>query len=79
MVVIALISLIVGLSVVARLLWNLYLSPLACQRIPGPKRAAVSDVWHYWLQVRRRRTLSFHDLFEVRGFPWIFEKRCLLT
>ena len=58
----------VGVAAAAKLLWELYLSPLARQRIPGPKRAAVSDLWHYWVQVRLRRTFTFHELFEVRVY-----------
>ena len=57
--------LLAAIGTVARVIWYLYLSPLARQRIPGPKRAAVSNVWDYWVQVRRRRTSTFHDLFEV--------------
>jgi len=61
--------LLVGIGVAAaRAIWHLYLSPLARQRIPGPKRAAVSDFWHYWVQLRRRRTFAFHDAFEVSAF-----------
>jgi len=51
--------------IAAKFLWELYLSPVAQQCIPGPKRAAVSDLWSFWLLVRRRRTLTFHNLFEV--------------
>jgi len=57
--------LLVGIGVVAKVLWTLYLSPLARQRIPGPKRAAVSDLWDYWMQFRGCRTFVVHDLFEV--------------
>ena len=61
-----LVTLFIGIALVAKVAWELYLSPLARQRIPGPKRAAVSDIWQYWLQIRHRRTLGFHAIFEVR-------------
>jgi len=63
-----LLALLVGFSVVAKAIWELYLSPLARQRIPGPRLAAVSDFWHTWLQIRGRRTFTFHELFEVSAF-----------
>jgi len=64
--IVALLAVVVAAA--AKLLWELYLSPLARQRIPGPKRAAASDLWHYWVQVRLRRTFTFHELFEVRVY-----------
>ena len=63
-----LVILIVGIGVLVKAIWELYLSPLARQHIPGPKRAAVSNAWDYWVQIRKRRTLTFHDLFEVSTF-----------
>jgi len=60
--------LIVGVGVAAKVIWELYLSPLARQRIPGPKRAAVSEIWHTWVQIRGYRTFTFHELFEVSVF-----------
>jgi len=63
---------------VSKVAWELYLSPVARQHIPGPRRAAISDLWQYWLQFRRRRTLTFHRLFEVRmGCEYRFMGRCL--
>jgi len=59
-------TLTVGIAIAAKVIWEIYLSPLARQRIPGPKRVAVSDLWNYWLQLRLRRTLGYHELFEVR-------------
>jgi len=60
--------LVFGVGVVAKVIWELYLSPVGRQHIPGPKWAAVSDIWDYWMQVRRRRGLAYHDLFEVSTF-----------
>ena len=57
--------LLVGIGVAAKVIWELYLSPIARQRIPGPKLAAVSDIWHTWVQIRGYRTFTFHELFEV--------------
>jgi len=65
----AFLLLAVGIAAAANLLWELYLSPLVCQCIPGPKWAAASDLWHYWVQVRLRRTFTFHELSEVRVYP----------
>jgi len=61
--------LLAGIGVVAKVLWTLYLSPLARQRIPGPKLAAVSDMWDYWMQFRGCRTFAVHDLFTVTNVP----------
>jgi len=63
----ALLLLIFGGAGVAKVLWNLYLSPLARQRLPGPKWAAVAEIWYYWSQLRQRRSLNIHGLFEVRA------------
>ena len=63
----ALLLLIVGGAGVAKVIWNLYLSPLARQRLPGPKRAAVAEIWDYWSQLHQRRSLNIHGLFEVRA------------
>jgi len=65
----ALLMLVVGSSIAAKVVWELYLSPLARQRIPGPKWAAISDFSHNWLQLRRCRVWAYHDLFEVHLFP----------
>ena len=62
--------LVAGIALVAKVVWELYLSPLARQQIPGPKWAAVSDFWQYWWQFRKRRTLEFHAIFEVRHGPY---------
>ena len=72
----ALLLLIVGGAGVAKVLWNLYLSPLARQRLPGPKRAAMAEIWDYWSQLRQRRSLNIIRLFEVRGN---LGKQCSLT
>ena len=73
----ALLLLIVGGAGVAKVLWNLYLSPLARQRLPGPKRAAVTEIWGYWSQLRQRRSLNIHGLFEVRANPkWPSSRAC---
>lgn len=63
----AVVPLIAGLGALAKVIWELYFSPLARQHIPGPKRAAVSDIWSYWQLLRRRRVMTFHSLFEVRA------------
>jgi len=64
-----------GIAVAAKVVWELYLSPLARQRIPGPKRAAISDVWQYLLQLRGIRVTTFHDVFEVRTCALILQER----
>jgi len=56
----------IGISVTAKVLWELHLSPLGRQHIPGPKWMTISNASHYWLQFRQNRTWVFHDLFEVR-------------
>ena len=63
-----LVILIVGIGVLFKAIWELYLSPLARQRIPGPKRAAVSSVWSYWVLLRGRRAFAYHDVFQVSTF-----------
>jgi len=65
-----LVMLAIGVAVLAKVLWELCLSPLARQGIPGPKRAAVSDIWYRWLQVSGQCTFTFHSLFEVSVCYW---------
>lgn len=50
-----------------KVVWELALSPLARQRIPGPKIAAVSNAWFEWVTLRFRRTASVHELFKQYG------------
>jgi len=59
-------TLIVGVVLMTKVLWELQFSPLARQHIPGPKWAAISDLWTYWLMIRRRRTSTYDRLFGVR-------------
>ncbi|EJD53380.1 cytochrome P450 [Auricularia subglabra TFB-10046 SS5] len=50
-----------------KVVWELGLSPLARQRVPGPKLAAVSNAWFEWVTLRFRRTASVHELFKQYG------------
>ncbi|KZV87269.1 cytochrome P450 [Exidia glandulosa HHB12029] len=63
-------SILLAAAVVAigvKVVWELVLSPLARQRIPGPKLAAVSNAWFEWVTLRFRRTASVHELFKQYG------------
>jgi hypothetical protein len=51
---------------IAKSVWNLYLSPLARQRIPGPTLAALSNAWIEWHGLRQDKYLAVHAMFEVR-------------
>ncbi|KAH7097809.1 cytochrome P450 [Auriculariales sp. MPI-PUGE-AT-0066] len=54
-------------TIVLRVIWNLRLSPLARQRIPGPWYAAISDIWYGWHGVTCDRTPALAQLFEQYG------------
>ncbi|EJD32604.1 cytochrome P450, partial [Auricularia subglabra TFB-10046 SS5] len=56
-----------GGAVVWKVVYELYLSPLGRQKIPGPKLLAVSNAWYQLSMLARRRTFNIHDLFEKYG------------
>ena len=46
-------------------LWNLFFSPLARQKIPGPPLAAISEIWWSWHGLRFQRIHALHTAFKV--------------
>ncbi|KAH7099063.1 cytochrome P450 [Auriculariales sp. MPI-PUGE-AT-0066] len=51
----------------SRILWDLKLSPLARQRIPGPAIAAVTELWYFWRGVKLDRPMALDKLFKEYG------------
>ncbi|KAH7099062.1 cytochrome P450 [Auriculariales sp. MPI-PUGE-AT-0066] len=50
-----------------RIVWNITLSPLARQRIPGPAAAVATELWYQWHGVRMDRTMAIDKLFKTYG------------
>ncbi|KAH7087932.1 cytochrome P450 [Auriculariales sp. MPI-PUGE-AT-0066] len=62
---VALAGLVVLASIIARILWNLKLSPLARQHIPGPALAVASEIWYHarGAITMLHRTMPFNKVY----------------